>query len=298
MSIDPTDTAQTQVQMRPQVLVVTGMSGAGRSTAAKVLEDLSYTVIDNLPPQLLSQAVAHHEVAERRRRLAVVIDSRAGDPLEPLQAAIDDLDRQGVQTRVLFLDADDGHLVHRYEESRRPHPLRQGSLADSIAAERLMLDDLRASADVVIDTTDLNVHQLRRRLTDLFAVVADQRPMRVTVTSFGYKHGIPRDVDLLFDVRFLPNPHWVRELRPLRGTDPPVRDYVLGFPEASQFLDKVQDLLAFLIPRFEEEGKSYLTIGIGCTGGYHRSVALAEELARRIEGQGISVSVRHRDTER
>jgi UPF0042 nucleotide-binding protein len=295
---DSAETAQTMLQLRPQVLVVTGMSGAGRSTAAKVLEDLGYTVIDNLPPQLLSQAAAHHEVAERRRRLAVVIDSRAGDPLEPLSAAIDDLDRQGVQTRVLFLDADDGHLVRRYEESRRPHPLRRGSIADSIGAEREMLDELRASADVVIDTTDLNVHQLRQRLTDLFAEVTDQRPMRVTLTSFGYKHGIPRDADLILDVRFLPNPHWVRELRPLLGTDPPVRDYVLGFPEAGQFLEKVEDLLGFLIPRFEEEGKSYLTIGIGCTGGHHRSVALAEELARWIEKQGINVSVRHRDTER
>jgi UPF0042 nucleotide-binding protein len=171
-------------------------------------------------------------------------------------------------------------------------------VADSIAAEREMLEGLRESSDVVIDTTDLNVHQLRHRLTDLFAEVADQRPMRVTLTSFGYKHGIPRDADLIFDVRFLPNPHWVRELRPLRGTDLPVRDYVLGFADAGEFLAKVKDLLRFLIPRFEEEGKSYLTIGIGCTGGHHRSVALAEELARWIEGEGINVSVRHRDTER
>lgn len=295
---DPTDTVQTQLPPRPQVLVVTGMSGAGRSTAAKVLEDVGYNVIDNLPPQLLAQAVAHHEVAERRRRLAVVIDSRAGDPMEALAGAIDDLDRQGVQTRVLFLDAEDAHLVNRYEESRRPHPLRRGNVADSIAAEREMLEGLRESSDVVIDTTDLNVHQLRHRLTDLFAEVADQRPMRVTLTSFGYKHGIPRDADLIFDVRFLPNPHWVRELRPLRGTDLPVRDYVLGFADAGEFLAKVKDLLRFLIPRFEEEGKSYLTIGIGCTGGHHRSVALAEELARWIEGEGINVSVRHRDTER
>lgn len=295
---DPTDTVQTQLPPHPQVLVVTGMSGAGRSTAAKVLEDVGYNVIDNLPPQLLSQAVAHHEVAERRRRLAVVIDSRAGDPMEALAGAIDDLDRQGVQTRVLFLDAEDAHLVNRYEESRRPHPLRRGNVADSIAAEREMLEGLRESSDVVIDTTDLNVHQLRHRLTDLFAEVADQRPMRVTLTSFGYKHGIPRDADLIFDVRFLPNPHWVRELRPLRGTDLPVRDYVLGFADAGEFLAKVKDLLRFLIPRFEEEGKSYLTIGIGCTGGHHRSVALAEELARWIEGEGINVSVRHRDTER
>jgi UPF0042 nucleotide-binding protein len=274
------------------------MSGAGRSTAAKVLEDLGYTVIDNLPPQLLAQAVAHHEVPERRRRLAVVIDSRAGNPLERLGPAIDELDRQGVQTRVLFLDTDDSLLIRRYEESRRPHPLRQGTIADSIAAEREMLSDLKESADVVIDTTDLNVHDLRRRITELFAEVQDHRPMRVTVTSFGYKNGIPRDADLLFDVRFLPNPHWIRELRPLRGTDEAVRDYVLGHAEASEFLTRVEDLLGFLIPRYEEEGKSYLTIGLGCTGGHHRSVVLAQELEAWLEKEGISATVRHRDVDR
>jgi UPF0042 nucleotide-binding protein len=273
------------------------MSGAGRSSAAKVLEDLGYSVIDNLPPQLIAQAIAHHEVPERRRRLAVVIDSRVGETLEPLVGAIDELDRQGVQTRVLFLDAEDANLVRRYEENRRPHPIRKGSLAESISAERTMLSSLKESADVVIDTTDLNIHQLRRRLEELFAESVERRPMRVTVTSFGYKNGLPRDADLVLDVRFLPNPHWVSELRPLRGTDPPVRDYVLSFPEAKEFLAKVKDLLAFLIPHYEQEGKSYLAIGIGCTGGQHRSVALAEELAIWLEEQGIATGVRHRDVD-
>ena len=295
---EPAASADTALQMRPHVLVVTGMSGAGRSTAAKVLEDLGYNVIDNLPPEMLSQVAAHHEVPERRRRLAVVIDSRAGDPMETLTEAINELDRQGVQTRVLFLDADDAHIVNRYEESRRPHPMRLGSVTDSIAAEREMLEGLRESADVMIDTTDLNVHQLRARLTDLFAEVTGQRPMRVSVTSFGYKHGVPRDADLIFDVRFLPNPHWVRELRPLIGTDQPVKEYVLGFADAGEFLNKIEGLLSFLIPRYEEEGKSYLTIGIGCTGGHHRSVVLAEELGRWLEEQQIDANVRHRDTER
>lgn len=274
---------------------MSGMSGAGRSSAAKVLEDLGYSVIDNLPPQLIAQAIAHHEVPERRRRLAVVIDSRVGETVEPLLSAIDELDRQGIHTRVLFLDAEDANLVRRYEENRRPHPLRKGSLAEAISAERLMLSQLKESADVVLDTTDLNIHQLRRQLEDLFAESAELRPMRVTVTSFGYKHGLPRDADLVLDVRFLPNPHWVNELRPLRGTDAPVRDYVLSFREATEFLTKVKDLLSFLIPHFEAEGKSYLAIGIGCTGGHHRSVALAEELARWLEDQGISTGVRHRD---
>jgi UPF0042 nucleotide-binding protein len=291
-------TAGTVPKVRPQVLIVTGMSGAGRSTAAKVLEDIGYNVIDNLPPELLSQVVAHHEVPERPRRLAVVIDSRAGDPMDALTAAIDELDRQGVQTRVLFLDADDAHIVNRYEESRRPHPMRLGNVTDSIAAERAMLESLRESADVTIDTTDLNVHQLRARLTDLFAEAAGQRPMRVSVTSFGYKHGVPRDADLIFDGRFLPNPHWVRELRPLVGTDQAVREYVLGFPDAGEFLNRIEDLLGFLIPRYEEEGKSYLTIAIGCTGGHHRSVVLAEELGRWLEEHQIDANVRHRDVER
>jgi UPF0042 nucleotide-binding protein len=283
---------------KPQVLVVTGMSGAGRSSAAKVLEDLGFSVIDNLPPQLIGQAIAYHEVPERRRRLAVVIDSRVGDTLEPLTRAIDELDREGVRTMVLFLEADDSHLVRRYEENRRPHPLRRGTLTESIAAERLLLSQVKEAADVVIDTTELNIHELRRQINDLFAEESSTRPMRVNLTSFGYKHGLPRDADLVLDVRFLPNPHWVSELRPLIGTDPPVRDYVLGFPEAKDFLTRVEELLAFLIPRYEEEGKSYLSIGVGCTGGHHRSVALAEELRKWLDGQGIAATVRHRDIDR
>jgi UPF0042 nucleotide-binding protein len=272
------------------------MSGAGRSSAAKVLEDLGFSVIDNLPPQLIAQAISHHEVAERRRQLAVVIDSRVGDTLEPLTAAIDELERQGVKTKVLFLEADDSHLVRRYEENRRPHPVRRESLAESITAERKLLSDVKGAADVVIDTTDLNIHQLRQRIGELFSAGEEARPMRVTLTSFGYKHGLPRDADLIFDVRFLPNPHWVKELRPQRGTDAPVRDYVLSFPEAKEFLAKVKDLLAFLIPKYEEEGKSYLAIGIGCTGGHHRSVALAEELHSWLEEEGITASISHRDS--
>lgn len=282
---------------RPQVLVLTGMSGAGRSTAADVLEDLEYTVIDNLPPHLMPAVVDHHQVAEGRRRLAMVIDSRGGLPIDAIRHGLDELDRQGITSRVLFLDAEDATIIRRYEENRRPHPLKKGNLADAIETERELLSELRDLADVVIDTTDLNVHQLRDRLTDQFAV-GGPRPMRVSVTSFGFKHGIPRDSDLMFDVRFLPNPHWVPELRPFRGTDPAVSEYVMANEDAVGFLQRVEDLLRFLIPRFQAEGKSYLSIAIGCTGGHHRSVALAEEIGEWLTSEDIDAVVRHRDLAR
>ena len=285
-------------ETRPQVLVVTGMSGAGRSTAANVLEDLEYEVIDNLPAQLIAAVVDHHRVAEGRKQIAVVIDSRGGLPVDVIRHTLEALARQGISTLVVFLDAEDREIIRRYEENRRPHPLKKGSLIDAITTERALLEELRDLSDVVIDTTDLNVHQLRDRITDQFARGGLQRPMRVSVTSFGFKHGTPRDTDLLFDVRFLPNPHWVAELRPYRGTDRPVADYVLGNEDAAGFLERAEDMLAFLIPRFEAEGKSYLSIGIGCTGGHHRSVALAEELGRWLRNEGVDVVVRHRDTSR
>lgn len=283
---------------RPQVLVVTGMSGAGKSSAANVLEDNGYNVIDNLPPALLSQVVDFHGVGERERRLAVVVDARGGDALEALQEVVQQLAQNGIRTAILFLDADDNLIIRRYEENRRPHPLGLPTIGEAIAAERDMLDPLREAADVVIDTTDLNVHQLRDRVVNEFSSEAMQRPMRVSVRSFGFKHGPPRDADLVFDVRFLPNPHWVPELKPLRGTDVDVAEYVLSNPDAAEFVDRLDDLIAFLLPRYESEGKSYVSIGIGCTGGHHRSVAIAEELGRRLEKRGIRAAVRHRDVER
>lgn len=297
MTGDHADAGPAAVPELPQVLVVTGMSGAGRSTAAKVLEDLEYTVIDNIPPLLIPQLTDLQQVVERRRRIAVVVDSRGGVSGETIREVIDALEQRGVQTRVLFLDADDHVLIRRYEENRRPHPLRGGSLPDAIAAERRLLAGLRDDADVIVDTTDLNVHQLRDRIADEFAVADVERPMRVAVTSFGYKHGIPRESDLLFDVRFLPNPHWIPELRPYRGTDAPVAEYVLGNEDAGAFLAQVDSLLGFLIPRFQAEGKSYLSIGIGCTGGHHRSVAIAEAIGRRLREEGIDAVVRHRDVD-
>jgi len=282
----------------PQVLVVTGMSGAGRSSAAKILEDLDYTVIDNLPPTLLEFAVQAHDIPEAHKHLAVVVDSRGGLPIKELQIAMLALDRVGVLTRVVFLDADDDAIVRRYDENRRPHPLGKDTISESIASERELLKELREMADVVVDTSNLNIHQLRERLTQLFSEDEKTRPMRVSVRSFGFKHGSPRDVDMVFDVRFLPNPHWIPELRDLRGTDEAVSEYVLNADGAKEFIDRVDELLAFTIPRFQAEGKSYLSIGIGCTGGHHRSVAIAEELERRLSQHHVKTAVRHRDIDR
>jgi RNase adapter protein RapZ len=282
----------------PHVLVVTGMSGAGRSSSAKILEDLGYTVIDNLPPTLLGLVADAHDLPQTHKHLAVVIDSRGGLPTGELREAIIELEREGILTRIVFLDADDNVIVSRYEENRRPHPLGLDTIGDAIEAERDLLSELREMADVVIDTSNLNVHELRERLEALFSEDEMERPMRVSIRSFGFKHGTPRDTDLVFDVRFLPNPHWVPELRDLRGVHHPVSEYVLGSEGADEFVDRVDDLLGFLIPRFQAEGKSYLSIGIGCTGGHHRSVAIAEELRQRLTAHGVNASVRHRDIER
>ena len=282
----------------PHVLVVTGMSGAGRSSAAKTLEDMGYIVIDNLPPTLLGSVVKAHDLPQTHKHLAVVIDSRGGLSTDELRYAMDELSREGILTRIVFLDAEDDVIVSRYEENRRPHPLGLDIISEAIEAERALLAELREMADVIIDTSNLNIHELRERLEIQFSEDEMNRPMRVSIRSFGFKHGTPRDTDLVFDVRFLPNPHWVPELRDMRGTHQPVSDYVLTSEGAKEFVDRVDELLEFLIPRFQSEGKSYLSIGIGCTGGHHRSVAIAEELRNRLATHGINASVRHHDIER
>lgn len=283
----------------PLVVVVTGMAGAGRSTAAKVLEDLGFFVIDNLPPKLIGRAVEQGDLADvARPRFAVAVDSRSGVLTFPqLEEEILRLERDGVLTLTVFLDADDEALVHRYQENRRPHPVAAPTLEESIAEERKLLADVRGNADVLIDTTELSVHDLRRRLQDAFEAPSPRPRMKVSVGSFGFKHGSPRDLDLVFDVRFLPNPHWVPELRPLTGIDRPVSDYVLGSEAAGEFVDRIDELLQFLLPRYVDEGKAYLRVGIGCTGGRHRSVAIAEELAERLRAGGTDVTVRHRDAD-
>jgi len=278
------------------VTIVTGMSGAGRSEAAKVLEDLGVFVIDNLPPELIGKVAELAGGLDRPARYAFVVDARSGNFPEELGAELDALRRRGIRTRILFLDAPDPVLVRRYEASRRRHPLSDSDrVLDGIARERSLLEAVKSEADLVVDTGDLNVHQLRDRLRELFADASEPRALQVNVLSFGFKHGLPLDVDLVFDARFLPNPHWVEALRPRTGLDAPVQAYVLAAPEALEFLDRLDDLLAFLLPGYEREGKSYLSIGIGCTGGRHRSVVLTEQLADRLRQRGRRVTLHHRD---
>jgi UPF0042 nucleotide-binding protein len=285
--------------MTLEVTIITGMSGAGRSAAADVLEDLGFFVIDNLPPALVMKVAELGRGAEGTQRFALVIDVRSGEFVDALVDSLAELRETGASTRVLFLDAADDVLVRRYEESRRKHPLAVDErVSDGIASERLLLEDLKGHADIVVDTTDLNVHELRERLSKLFDGEQRAGALQTSIVSFGYKHGLPIDVDLVFDCRFLPNPHWVEELRPLDGTDPRVRDYVLAQPETAPFLAELERLFALLLPAYVREGKSYLSIGIGCTGGRHRSVVIATELARLLESHGVSPRVHHRDVGR
>jgi UPF0042 nucleotide-binding protein len=290
---DSTDVAEPQ---EPHVVVVTGMSGAGRSAAANVLEDLGYFVIDNLPADLIVDVVEGSGVGDGiRDRFAVVVDTRGGVTADELAGAVTVLRAKGLRTTVLYLDAADRVLIRRYEENRRPHPLRGATLGESIASEREALVEVRALGDVIADTTDLNVHELGDRLRNAFSRGLPEGRLQVDVTSFGFKRGVPRVLDLLFDARFLPNPHWVPELREQTGRDAAVRDYVFSHDEAGVFVERVSDLLDFLIPEYEKEGKSYLTIGIGCTGGRHRSVAIADAIAAHLRDGGVAVTVHHRD---
>lgn len=280
--------------------IVTGMSGAGRSSAADALEDLGFFVIDNVPPALIPKVAELAAGGGRPSRYALVVDVRSGAFMDDLEAALSELRESGARTRILFLDASDAALVRRFEASRRRHPLSDAdSITDGIQLERELLEELRGEADLVIDTTDLNVHQLRERVRELFGEgVPAPGELQVNIVSFGYKHGVPVDVDLLFDCRFLPNPHWVEELRPKTGLDADVRAYVLRQPPTMAFLKQVDNLLEVTLPGYEQEGKAYLSIGIGCTGGRHRSVAIAEQVAELLQGHGYRVSVHHRDIER
>lgn len=278
----------------PTIAIITGLSGAGRTSAAKVLEDLGYFVIDNMPPQLLTSAVNLFSQADIGR-IALVVDVRGLQFFHGLESTIAELEVSGARTTVLYLESQDDVLVRRYEAARRVHPLAGADrIVDGIARERELLAELRAEADLIIDTSNLSVHDLRDRLWEAFRDTSSAH-MVINLMSFGFKHGIPQDVDLLFDVRFLPNPYWEPELRPLTGLDAPVRDYVLGQPLAQDFLTRLCSLLDLCVPAYHQEGKRYLTIGIGCTGGNHRSVALTEYLASYLRDQGEQVSTQHRD---
>ena len=278
-----------------EVVVVTGLSGAGKNTAGRVLEDLGFFVVDNLPPALLAPMV---ELGARGdvRRFAAVVDVRSRAFSSDLAESIRSLTDAGHRPRVVYVHARDEVLVRRYESNRREHPLQgSGRLSDGIAAERALLTGIAGDADLWVDTSDLNVHQLRGTLEAAFLSAGAVPGLTATVLSFGFKYGLPLDADLVVDARFLPNPHWVPELRPLTGQDAAVRDHVLGAPDATEFLDRYLDVLRLLVPGYRREGKKYLTLAVGCTGGKHRSVAIAEEFARRLSADGVTANARHRD---
>jgi len=278
------------------IVLITGLSGAGRSGVADVLEDLGWFVVDNLPTALIATIV---ELAAKPNsdieRLALV----AGRQHTEVLSRVGELRADGHDVRIVFLDASTPELVRRYDATRRRHPLADevDGLVESIELERSMLAPVRDASDLVIDTSDLNVHQLKERIDHAFDAPTGSR-LQVAVESFGFKHGLPLDADIVMDVRFLPNPHWQDDLRPLTGHDPKVRDYVLETAVGSSFVDQFDALLATLLPQYQAEGRSYLTVAIGCTGGRHRSVAISEELASRLRGRGVAVTAAHRDLAR
>jgi len=278
-----------------ELVLVTGMTGAGRSTTAKVLEDVGFFVVDNLPPQMLGGTVELLGQSEGASRLAVVVDARSGQFFPALNGALDELRSAGLRPQIVYLEASDEVLVRRQEAARRPHPLISGGrLLDGFQRERELLRVLRGAADMVIDTTNLNVHQLAAKVSTTFADVTNAG-LRATVVSFGFKYGIPVDADMVADMRFLPNPHWVDDLRPLTGLDEPVRDFVRSQPSAEDFLDQYEKLLLTLTDAYVRENKRFLSIAIGCTGGKHRSVAMSESLGERLRAHGIPSVVVHRD---
>ena len=280
-----------------EFVIITGLSGAGRSQAGATLEDVGWFVVDNLPTALILQVAELAMAPGSTRDRVVLVVGRDVEQLDELNLAVAELRGRGVQVRTVFLDASDEVLVRRFEGTRRRHPLGREKILEAVAVEREKLMPIRLVADIVIDTTELNVHQLRERLIQLFT---DERvePMQISVVSFGFKYGLPLDVDNVFDVRFLPNPHWVPELRPQTGLDAEVRHYVLDQPEAGEFLDRVDGLLAFLLPCNTKEGKAYMSVAVGCTGGQHRSVALGEAVVKALAKRGYRAKLTHRDIER
>ncbi len=298
------DRAETRAQVKkeavpPDFTIITGLSGAGRSEAAKCLEDLGYFVVDNLPPALIGRMAELVATAGEPRRVAIVADARGGAFFADLAKGLEDLQTQEVPYRILYLEAADEALVNRFEATRRRHPLAPADrMVEGLRKERRMMESLREEADLIIDTTDLTPHELRDRVREKFAATPAEGGLQVALVSFGYKYGVPRDSDLVLDVRFLPNPHWIEELRDLPGTDEAVRKYVIGQRAYGEFMRRLRGLLDFLVPGYVGEGKSYLTVAVGCTGGRHRSVVVAEELAGYFEKRGQKAALEHRDLDR
>jgi RNase adapter protein RapZ len=283
----------------PGFTIITGLSGAGRSEAAKSLEDLGYFVVDNMPPALLAKMA---ELAARPggpARVAIVVDARGGVFFGELSKALEELRQLNIDYRILYLEASDDALVNRYEATRHRHPLAPADrVVEGIRKERLMMEGLRGEADLVVDTSDLSPHDLRDRIRELFADAPPEAGLQVSLISFGFKYGAPRDADMILDVRFLPNPYWEPELKDLPGTDPRVQGFVGGQPLYRDFMTRLGSLLDVTVPGFLSEGKAYLTIGVGCTGGRHRSVVVVDELAEIFRGRGLPVTLDHRDLDR
>jgi UPF0042 nucleotide-binding protein len=278
------------------LVIITGMSGSGKASVLKAFEDLGYYCVDNLPVGLIPRFAELAGQSAEIERTALVVDVREGRQLEELPAIIKSVKRT-IPTKMLFLEASDSVLLRRYSETRRPHPLGANtSVKSSLAAERRHLRRIRAIADLVIDTSKFNVHELRSHIIELFQKKEKGRNILVSCVSFGFKHGVPDDADLIFDVRFLPNPHFVPEFRPLTGRHPKVAKYIRSFPQSMEFIHRISDLLVYLLPHYIHEGKSYLTIAFGCTGGQHRSVMIAEDVTKRLKKAGYRVKVAHRDS--
>jgi UPF0042 nucleotide-binding protein len=282
-----------------ELVILTGMSGAGKASALKAFEDLGYYSVDNLPLELIERFADLVRSSAEIDRAALVIDVREGIRLERFPAILEKV-RKTLTTRVVFLEATEESLIRRFSETRRPHPMgREETVVESIRAERKRLDPIRNVADIILDTTRFNVHELRAHINAQFAERgASGRNLTISSMSFGFKNGVPPDADLVFDVRFLPNPHFVPEFRELTGKHPKVAAYVQGFPQTAEFLKKTEEMLEFLLPHYIQEGKSYLTVAFGCTGGQHRSVFIAEEMKRRLEADGYRVKAAHRDMPR